>query len=555
MTKRLRRLVPALAILILAGGCAGDDAAPRQRGDAEYGEPQYGGTAVIAEGADMSIPLSIVAQSALDGNLGGDVMFMSLLATDWDDGRLVYRTADESPMAIAQSYEYVGPDSASIRFHLRPDVRWSDGEPLTANDVAFTYGVLDDPELASPLQFYHDEIESVEAENDSTVVIHYSRLYPEMLTHAALQPIPEHVFGDTSPAELRNHPALREPGNGNLPVSGPFMIGSWERGTRVVLVRNPEFEPRAYLDQLVFRVIPEPLTRIVELQTGAVDFVQGVTLDQVPRLRQQAPNVRLEREEKRFYDYIAYNGGGFEPFADPEVRRALGLAIDAQGIIDALQMEEFAVVAGGPYAPIFRDLYDPEGQAPLGHDPEEAQRILEEKGWSDADNDGVLDRDGEPFSFTLVTNSGNQRRADVSQIVQEQWSRIGVRAEIQIREFNTLMENLTAGDFEATLSGWSVALSPDLTSLWSAESPFNFTRYEDPETSRLIGQARSARTYEEAAGSWREAASNIVADQPYTWLYFMDNVDGVNERLRGTKIDTYGPYQNTWEWWIPEEMR
>jgi len=328
------------------------------------------------------------------------------------------------------------------------------------------------------------------------------------------------------------------------------MVGSWERGQRIVLVRNPHFQPQGYLDQIVFRIIPDAVTRIVELQTGAVDVLTGITLDQVPNIRERAPHVRIEREEKRFYDYIGYNPAGYEPFTDPEIRRALGLAIDVDGLLSALQMTEFAVPAGGPYPPIFRDLYDPEGQAPLSYNVEEARRILAAKGWQDSNNDGILDRNGAPFAFTLVTNAGNQRRADVTQIIQQQWRQIGVDVRLQQLESNTMFANLNVGDFQAVLAGWSVGLSPDLTALWGADSPFNYTRYSHPEVTSLIERAREQPTYESSITLWREAASRIVRDQPYTWLYYIDNVDGVNNRVQGTKIDTYGPYQNVWEWWI-----
>lgn len=552
---RVYRKWPALAALLsLLAACGGADAG-RQADLTDYGEPTAGGTATVLEGADMVLPLAMLAEGTLDGNLGGDIMYMELVRGAWEDGRLVFHTADRSPMALARSYEYFGPDSASLRFHMRSEVRWSDGRPVVADDVVFTYQLVGSPQLASPLQHYVEFLDRVEAENDSTVVFHFTRRYPDMLTHAALPPIPQHIFGGTAPGELRNHPALRNPAEGNLVVSGPYMIGNWTRGQRIVLVRNPHFEPQGRLDQIVFRIISEPTTRMVELQTGGADLVTGINLEQVPRLRAEAPHVRLEREEKRFYDYIGYNGERFEPFADPEVRRALGLAIDIPTIIASLQMEEFAVPAGGPYAPIFRDLYDPQGQAPLVHDPDEARRILEEKGWRDTNGDGILDREGRPFRFTLLTNTGNQRRSDVAQIVQQQWSRIGVAAQLQVLEFNTLTSNLTNGNFEAVLGGWSVGLSPDLTPLWGAESPFNFTRYRSPEVSALIEAARSEPTESSAFPLWREAASRIVADQPYTWLYYMDSVDGVSDRLRDVKIDTYGPYQNTWEWWIPEARR
>ena len=552
MRSALLRLSPALLLLLTAGCGDQDVAAPSGGAD---GPPERGGTAVVVEGADMTLPLAILAQGTLDGNLGGDVMFMALLRGDWDDGRLVFLTADDSPMAIARSFEYAGADSASMRFHMRSDLSWSDGTPVTADAVVFTYSMLGDPGLASPLQHDVEFLAGVAAENDSTVVFHFDRRYPEMLTHSAVPIIPQHVFGETAPGEIRNHPQLQNPADGNLPVSGPYMVGSWARGQRIVLVRNPHFEPAGYLDQIVFRIIPDPMTRIVELQTGSVDFVGGITLDQVPQLRAQASHVRFELEEKRFYDYVGYNGEQFAPFADPEIRRALGLAIDVPGMIAALEMDEFAVPAGGPYAPIFRDLYDPEGQAPLGFDTLAARQILEERGWRDTDGDGILDRDGQPFRFTLLTNAGNQRRADVSQIVQQQWRRVGIDAQIQIREFNSLQQNLTGGDFQAILAGWSVGLSPDLSALWMPDSPFNYTRYNSPEVVGLIRRALEQPTYEASVPVWREAATSIVQDRPYTWLYFMDAVDGLNNRLQGTVVDTYGPYQNVWEWWIPASAR
>jgi peptide/nickel transport system substrate-binding protein len=333
------------------------------------------------------------------------------------------------------------------------------------------------------------------------------------------------------------------------------MIGSWERGQRIVLVRNPEFQPRAYLDQVVIRIIPDAVTRVVELRTGAVDFIEAITLDQVPSIRAQAPHVHLVKQEKRFYDYVGYNGSQFAPFADMEIRRALGLALVVPGFIAALLMEEFAVPAGGPYAPIFADIYDPQGQAPLSRDTAAARRTLESKGWRDSNGDGILDRNGQPFSFTLAIAVGNQRRADVAQIAQQQWRQIGVDARIQLVEFNTLSDNLRAGNFQAVLAGWSVALYPDLTALWAPGSPFNFTRYDDPEVTGLINEALLKPTSEQAVPLWRQAATRIVQDQPYTWLYYLDAVGGMNNRVQGARIDTYGPLQNLWQWWIPADQR
>lgn len=546
----ITRTLTAAALLALAAcGDRAETDEPRVAGAGETPEP--GGTMVIAEMADLNRPMPIIAESSTDGSFGGDIMFSSLLRGEWKDGELLYVPYPENPAALANRYEYLGPDSTALRYHIEPGLVWSDGEPITAHDVVWTYEMLRHPEVASPQQDYAALLDSVVANDDSTVTFHFERQYPEMLFHSGIGISPRHVFEGTEPGQLRNHPVLLDPSNGRLPVSGPFMIGEWRRGQQVSLVPNPRFPVKPHLERIVMRVIPEPTTRLAELLNGTVDFTRPIPFDQIPFVRQRG-GVEFEREEKRFYDYIGYNPNAFPAFGDPEIRRALGLALDVEGIIGALQMEEWAVAAAGPYSPIFTDLQDPERVAPLGFDTAAASRILTAKGWIDRDGDGIRENaEGRPFQFTLLTNSGNQRRADATQIIQQQWRRIGVDARLQTMETNTFFARLAEKRFEATLSGWQVALSPDVSTAWREKSPYNFVSYENPEMVALMERALAAPSAEAAAPFWRQAAAQMVADQPYTWLFFFDQVDGRRSRIRGMKVDTYGPYQNAWEWWIP----
>ncbi|HYH79829.1 MAG TPA: ABC transporter substrate-binding protein [Longimicrobium sp.] len=548
----LAALLPLAACGDRGGG--GDRPAGAAAAADTGGTPETGGTAVLAELSDINRPLPLLAESSLDGDLGGDVMFNSLSRGVWRDGGLVYVNATENPTALARAWEFLPPDSSALRYHLASGRRWSDGRPITAADVVFTYKLVKDASVASPQQDHANHIDSVVAENDSTVTFYFDRRYPEMLFHSGLGIAPAHVFEGVAPGQIRTHRAFTDPAR-HLVVSGPFKIGEWAKGTQVTLVPNPHFPVKPRLERIVIRIIPEATTRLTELMTGNIDFMRPIPFDQVPHVRQQAPNVRFEVEEKRFYDYIGYNPRTFAPFGDPEIRRALGMAIDVKGLIGALQMEGHAVPAGAPYSPIFRDLYDPRTMPPLTYDTAGAIRILEAKGWRDTDGDGVRDRNGQPFRFTFETNSGNARRADVTQIVQQQWKRIGVDARIQMSETNTFFDRLTKKQFQASAGGWSVGLSPDLTTLWGPESPFNFVSYNDPQTTALFEQALRQPTAELAQPIWRQAAGRIAQAQPYTFLYFMDQLDGVNNRLRGMKIDTYGAYQNTWEWWIPRRLQ
>jgi len=552
----LRAAVLALLLPLAAcggdrnGGRGGDTTATADSG----GTPETGGTAVLAELSDIDHPMPLTAQSSLDGDVGGDVLFAALSRGAWVDGRLVFLNSTQNPAALARSWEFLAPDSTALRYHMDSSRKWSDGQPITARDVVFTYRLLGDTTVAAPQQEYVNHIDSVTAQDDSTVTFWFDRRYPEMLFHSGLGISPEHVFKDIAPAQIRTHPAFGDPAK-YLVVSGPFKIGEWAKGDHVTLVPNPYFPVKPRLDRIVIRVIPEPTTRLTELMTGNIDYMRPIPYEQVKHVQQQAPNVRFEVEAKRFYDYIGYNPKTFPAFADPEIRRALGMAIDVQGLIGALQMEGHAVPAGSSYSPIFTDLYDPRTMPPLPYDTAAAKRILDEKGWKDSDGDGVRDHNGQPFRFTLETNSGNSRRADVTQIVQQQWKRIGVDARIQMNETNTFFDRLTKKTFQAAAAGWSIALSPDLSTIWGPSSPFNYVSYNDPQTTALFEQALAQPTAEAAAPIWRQAAARIAQAQPYTFLYFFDQLDGVNNRLRGMKIDTYGAYQNTWEWWIPRRLQ
>ncbi len=559
--RTLHRATPLalLAAVLLAAACGGDRSAggsEKQETTVEPGgTPERGGTAVLVELGDMHEPISLLAQAAFDGDLV-DVMYMGLTRSAWRDGRVVYLTSNDSPMALAYHWEYVGADSAAIRYRMRRGLHWSDGAPIDAGDVAWTYRMLADTQVASPRQEDVAQIDSVVAENDSTVTFHFRRRYPEMLFASSIPIAPRHVYEAAGPGGIRTHPALNDPVRG-LVVSGPFRVGAWKRGESITLVPNPAFTPRPYLDRVVIRIIPEPTTRLVELRNGTADFVRGISFDQVPQIRAADPGHRwrIEREEKRYWEYLAYNPAAHPAFADPQVRRALGMALDVPGIIAALRMDEFAAPAGGPYPPILRGVYDPVGMRPLAFDTAGAKRILDERGWTDADGDGVREKNGRPLRFVLLTNAGNARRADVTQIIQQQWKRVGVAADLRQMETTAFLSAVPAKKYQAALGSWQVALSPDISILFRRGSPLNPVGYDDPETARMMDRALAEPTPERADPLWRAAAERIVQDQPYTWLYYYDQLTAVADRLRGVRVDSYGAYQNLWEWWIPRGMQ
>jgi peptide/nickel transport system substrate-binding protein len=546
-TRTAARALLFLAFASLAA-CGGRDRAEKgtDAGKEDEGEPVSGGTAVVAELGDLEVPFPLFFQGEMDSDLV-DITYMGLTRGAWRDGRLVYLTSNDSPMAMAWRWEYAGPDSAAIRYRMKSSLRWSDGKPITAHDVVWTYRMFADPAVASPRQQEVARIDSVVAENDSTVVFHFDGRSQEMLFASGLAIVPRHVFESVAPGALRTHPAVTDPTQ--MVVSGPFRIGAWAPNQQITLVPNPRGPVRPRLDRLVIRIVPEPTTRLAELETGSVDMVKQIAFDQVARLRERASNLRFEAIEKRYWEYVAYNPLRGEPFSDPALRRALGMAVDVPGTIAALGMEDFAVPAAGPFPPIFRDLYDPERNRPLPHAPDSARAALQAAGWVDADGDGVREKAGKRLAFTLLTNTGNQRRADVAQILQRQWREVGADVAIQTLEFNTYQERQVAHEFDALLGSWGVNLNADISPMFTPGSSFNIVSYDDPAAREAMEAAQP--TASAAVPHWRAAAEELVRDQPYTWLYFYDVVVGLSDRLKDVRVDSFGAYQNTWEWWIP----
>jgi len=190
---------------------------------------------------------------------------------------------------------------------------------------------------------------------------------------------------------------------------------------------------------------------------------------------------------------------------------------------------------------------------PLPYDTAQARRLLDAAGWRDTDGDGIREKDGRPFRFNLMTNIGNQRRADVSQILQRMWREVGVDARLQSMELGTVNDRqFRQHDFDVVLGSWGVELSGALAALFAPDANLNFVAFQDAETGRLIEQAEAQPTLAAAAPAWRAAAERIVQLQPYTWLYYYGPVTGRSARLRGVRVDAYGAYQNTWQWWVAD---
>jgi peptide/nickel transport system substrate-binding protein len=504
---------------------------------------------VIGVSSDVSTFLPILRNTALDGEINAQ-LYLSLLSARWGDGALEYVVDD---LSLAEAWD-CNADSTTLTFALREDAVWSDGHLIDAGDVVFTYTTLRDPAIASPYADTWQYLDSVVAVGDREVVFHFRRRYPGMLFDTQIGIVPAHVFGSAleGGSGLARHPALTNPGR-RLVVSGPYRVAEWRREDRLVLETNPEvFTGRPQTETVVFRVIPDITTRWAELEAGAIDALEVSGPITASRAQSIAADERWRTmaAEDRYYDYIAWNGARFEPFGQSAIREALSLAIDRGAILDGLGIGDYARPAAGPYPPIFRDVADEE-LVPDPYLPDSARALLAAAGWSDHDGNGVLDRDGQPFRFTLLTQAGNRRRLSAAAIVQSQYARIGLDMRIRQLEFNALLDVVfERRDFQAVMLGWQIPLEHDylVGHFWPADHPINMTGYVSPALDSLIPLAEGAPNSPLATPHWRAAARVIARDRPFAFLWYFDDVMIYNRRIANVQVDTYGLFQNLHQW-------
>ena len=447
---------------------------------------------------------------------------------------------------LARSWE-TSADNLIITFHLHPDLRWHDGHPLTAADVKFTFESILDPVHACPYVGSYQDIDRIVVHDPLTISFHYREPFAPAMTKMGMEIVPRHLLEGV---ELRSSPFARSPVG-----SGPFRFKDWKTDEFIILDANPDyFEGQPYLDRYVTRIIPDQAVGYLELITGGVDLL-GLSPYQY-NFRSGAPSFRRRCEKYKYpaggFTYVGYNLN--DPlFSDLRVRKALGMAIDKERIIEGLLFGLGEPVTG----PFWKGTwsYNDEVQD-LPYDPRGARRLLEEAGW-EAGPDGLLRKDGLPFRFSLVTNQGNKLREDLAVLLQRQWRSIGVRADIQVVAWPTFLgEFIDKKNFQAVILAWTGTVDPDPYDVWHSDSTrpggLNFISYRNPEVDELIIQGRRTFDRNKRREIYHRVHELIAADQPYTFLFTQYALVAVDRRLRGLDPAPAGLTWNLNRWWVPE---
>ncbi len=503
-------------------------------------KPQYGGALVIGTTADASVLVPMLATDAMSHDVASHIL------------RGVIKFSPDLKIVgdLAESFE-VSKDERTITFHLKKGVKWEDGKEVTAWDVKFGFDLITDPKTPTAYSGDFKEVKSFEVLDNYTFRVTYKEPFAlALMSWGNIVVLPSHLLKGKGIDYLRSVYGKKPIGN------GPFKLEKWKRQQEIILRYNPLYsEGRPYLNYLIYKIVPDPTTLFMELRSGGVDWIsltplQYRKLTQDPKLRKE---FKIYRYPSFSYTYIGYNLR-HPLFKDKRVRKALCYAINKKEVVEGALLGQ-GIPAYGPYKP-GTWFYNPAIEKSCPYSPEKALELLKEAGFKRGE-DGVLEKDGRPFEFTLLTNQGNFVRLLAAQIIQRELSKIGIKMKIRVLEWTTLIHQfIDKRRFEAVLLGWATLPDPDLYDIFHSSKikppGLNFVGYSNPELDKLLVEGRHTLNQEERKRIYYRVQEILAEDQPYTFLYIPMTLEAIHRRFRGVKAAPIGVGYNIERWWVPK---
>ena len=485
---------------------------------------------LISSIGDASFLNPILSQDSASSDINGFV-FNGLIKYD--------RNLENFVGDLAESWKVDAGPEPVITFFLRKGVLWHDGKEFTADDVKFTYDKIMDEKTNTVRRSSFELVKKAEVLDPYTFRATYKQPFSPGLESWGMGIIPKHLLEkvDINTASFNRKPV----------GTGPFRFVEWVSDEKIVVDANPTyFDGKPDLDRIIYRIIPETALNEMEILTRGVDYSSVFPFEY--RRMGQVPFLKIYSQPSLGYTYIGYNFKN-PLFQDKRVRQALTHAINREEIVQYV-LYGLGTVASGPF-PDHLWYHNPHVK-PIPYDPQKARQLLSEAGWKDTNGDGILEQEGKPFRFTLITNSGNDTRRDVGVLVQRQLREIGIDITFELYEWSVFLKNfINTKHFDACILGWSLSVDPDAYEIWHSsqiEKGFNFISYQNPRVDRLWEEGRREYDLEKRKQIYWQIHELIAEDQPYTFLYVPLSISALQRKFSLLEKDTTGKA-------VPREIR
>ena len=452
---------------------------------------------------------------------------------------------------IAKSWT-VSEDGLRFVFQLRDDVTFSDGKPLTAHDVAFTFAFTMNGAIAAPRQrSYLDKIDSVTAKSNTEVVFQFKEPYYDALSLAGGMAImPKHFY-----APYLNKATKFNESKGLLLGSGPYRLkdpSSWTPDLGMVeLEANPRYwgAVQPPFKRVLWKIIQNDSARLTTYRNGDIDSYSARPQEYQKLLDDPDIKTRSQRFEYMSpaagYSYIGWNqmrDGKATRFADVRVRRAMTMLTDQQRIIRDITLG-YGEPAMSPFQSWSKQ-HNPQLHS-IPYNVEQAQALLKEAGYEDRNNDGVLeDTAGQPFKFELVYFQDNEDTKRTVLLLKDLYARAKVQLEPKPTEWSVMLDLLKKKELDAITLGWTSGIETDIYQIFHSSQTMvdgdNFINYKNAKLDKLIEQARATVDDNKRMPLWQECERILVEDQPYTFLVRRKSLVFINQRFQNVLITKSG---------------
>ncbi len=491
-----------------------------------------------------------------------ELLYLGLFDFRWNEKK---GGIDEHPM-LAERWEWES-DSSSLMIILRDDVYWTDGEQLTADDVVFSFDVYSDPLVQSRLygtfrNLYVNEENHIDIDKTFEIISPFElkvNFPPNSLANLyelSLQIIPAHVFEKIKREELSNSEFNFKPIS-----SGTYYLKRWDKNQTVTLAANKSsfLYSEEQIDEIVFKVVPDYTSKILQLKKGEIDLVELVKVEDIDDIKSSG-NFEIIPVIGREYDYLglnnidptAYSKGKINPnklFGSENVRKAITYAINRKEILDEFLLG-YGEMASTPVSSIFRSEYNKD-MVPYEFNLAKSKELLELEGWKDLNNDGIIEKGDNEFSFKLYYPSGNPLREFTAMRVRNNLKAVGIEVDLEIVELGTLIDYLFEKKINAWLAGWYVPIPVELKPYWYSDldsTPLNFAGYRNNQVDSLLELLQKKISQEKRAQTIKDFQEIIHEDEPVTFLYWIPNICIYNKRITDINITPLGTVTHCWEW-------
>ena len=491
-----------------------------------------------------------------------ELLYLSLFDFRWNEQK---GGIDEYPM-LAKSWKWAD-DSSSVLIILRDDAYWTDGRQINVDDVIFSFDAYSDPLVQSRLygsfkNLFVDHENHIELKKTFKVIssfefeVNFPPYSVPNLYELSLAIIPSHILEDTEREELSNSEYNFKP-----VTSGSYYLKKWDKNQNIILAANKNsfLYDEEMIDEIIFKVVPDYTSKILQVKKEKIDLLELVKVEDIEEIRSNE-NLNIVPVIGREYDYVGlnnidpedYSKGELTPnkfFGNKNVRKAISHAINKKEILNEYLLG-FGELAATPVSPIFRNVYN-DDIIPHEFDITKSKELLANDGWYDVDEDGILEKGGEEFSFTLYYPAGNPLREFASMRVRNSLKAVGIDVRLETLELGTLIDYLFEKKMDAWMAGWYVPIPVELKPYWYSDldsTPLNFASYGNNQVDSLLDLLQTKISSEMKRETVIAFQKIINEDEPVAFLYWTPNICVYNKRIDQINITPLGTVTHCWEW-------